>query len=63
VRPYHSFHDFHLLGHNHNRSAPELGERHINLCVEVRNHRPWRLKDILNNRAPPLIMLNDGVVS
>jgi calcineurin-like phosphoesterase family protein len=36
-----------LHGHIHNNPAPELGERHINLCVEVRDYRPWRLGEIL----------------
>jgi calcineurin-like phosphoesterase family protein len=36
-----------LHGHVHNSIVPELGARHINLCVEVRDYRPWRLGDML----------------
>jgi len=36
-----------LHGHIHNSVAPELGARHVNLCVEVRDYRPWRLGEIL----------------
>jgi calcineurin-like phosphoesterase family protein len=36
-----------LHGHIHNNLVPELGERHINLCVEVRDYRPWRLGEVL----------------
>ena len=36
-----------LHGHIHNSPAPELGPRHFNLCVEVRDYRPWRLGGIL----------------
>jgi calcineurin-like phosphoesterase family protein len=41
-----------LHGHIHNNPAPELGLRHINMSIEVREYRPWHLKDIL---APFLI--------
>jgi calcineurin-like phosphoesterase family protein len=34
-------------GHIHNNPNPEVGPRHINLSVEVREYRPWRLGDIL----------------
>jgi calcineurin-like phosphoesterase family protein len=36
-----------LHGHIHNNSATELGARHINLCMEVRDYRPWRLAEVL----------------
>lgn len=36
-----------LHGHIHNNPAPELGPRHVNLSIEVRQYRPWRLGDIL----------------
>jgi calcineurin-like phosphoesterase family protein len=36
-----------LHGHIHNNPAPELEARHVNLCVEVRDYRPWRLGEIL----------------
>ena len=36
-----------LHGHIHNNPAPELGTNHVNLCVEVRDYRPWRLREIL----------------
>jgi calcineurin-like phosphoesterase family protein len=36
-----------LHGHVHNNPAPELGAQHVNLCVEVRDYRPWRLGEIL----------------
>jgi calcineurin-like phosphoesterase family protein len=36
-----------LHGHIHNNPAPELGSRQVNLCIEVRQYRPWRLGDIL----------------
>lgn len=38
---------FNLHGHIHNGVAPELGARQVNLCVEVRDYRPWRLGEIL----------------
>jgi calcineurin-like phosphoesterase family protein len=38
-----------LHGHIHNNPAPELGPRHINLSIEVRQYRPWRLVDILRH--------------
>ena len=37
-----------LHGHIHNNPAPELGARYINLSIEVREYRPWRLGDILS---------------
>jgi calcineurin-like phosphoesterase family protein len=40
-----------LHGHIHNNILPpeesQLGENHINMSVEVREYRPWRLQDIL----------------
>jgi calcineurin-like phosphoesterase family protein len=36
-----------LHGHIHNNPAPELGPRHINVSIEVREYRPWRLCDVL----------------
>ncbi len=36
-----------LHGHIHNNPAPELGPSHINLSIEVRQYRPWRLGDVL----------------
>jgi len=36
-----------LHGHVHHNPTPELGPRHINLSIEVRAYRPWRLDDIL----------------
>lgn len=36
-----------LHGHIHDSVAPELGARRVNLCVEVRDYRPWRLGEIL----------------
>jgi calcineurin-like phosphoesterase family protein len=44
-----------LHGHIHNNPAPELGAQHVNLCVEVRNYRPWRLGEILAPYLPPSI--------
>ena len=41
-----------LHGHIHNNPAPELGARQVNLCVEARDYRPWRLGEIL---APYLL--------
>ena len=38
---------FNLHGHIHNNPAPELGDHHINLSIEVREYRPWRLNDVL----------------
>lgn len=43
-----------LHGHIHNNPAPELGERHVNLCVEVRAYRPWRLGEILAPYLPKI---------
>jgi len=41
-----------LHGHIHNSSPPAegsvLGPNHINMSVEVRDYRPWRLKDVLS---------------
>ncbi len=42
-----------LHGHIHNNPAPELGARHVNLCVEVRYYRPWRLSGIVAPYLPP----------
>lgn len=36
-----------LHGHIHNNPAPELGLRYINMSIEVREYRPWRLSEIL----------------
>ena len=36
-----------LHGHIHNNPAPELGCCHVNLSIEVRQYRPWRLGDVL----------------
>jgi calcineurin-like phosphoesterase family protein len=41
-----------LHGHIHNNPAPELSPRYINMSIEVREYRPWRLSEIL---APYLI--------
>ncbi len=38
---------FNLHGHIHNKPSPDVGPRHINLSIEVRQYRPWRLGDIL----------------
>ena len=44
---------FNLHGHIHNVPPPpegsNLGLHHINISVEVREYRPWRLKDIINH--------------
>jgi calcineurin-like phosphoesterase family protein len=41
-----------IHGHIHNSPPPPegsvLGPNHINMSVEVRDYRPWRLKDIIN---------------
>jgi calcineurin-like phosphoesterase family protein len=37
-----------LHGHIHNIPAPGLGPRHINLSIEIRQYRPWRLGDVLH---------------
>ncbi|HNS38052.1 MAG TPA: hypothetical protein PKM01_09725, partial [Anaerolineaceae bacterium] len=42
-----------LHGHVHNNPTPELGSRHINLSIEVRAYRPWRLGDVLRPYLPP----------
>ncbi len=43
-----------LHGHIHNNPPPPegstLGPNHINMCVEVREYRPWRLQDVLKNK-------------
>ena len=36
-----------LHGHIHNNPTPELGAQHINMSMEVREYRPWRLGDVL----------------
>lgn len=36
-----------LHGHIHNSPAPELGLRHINISIDVRQLRPWRLGELL----------------
>lgn len=36
-----------LHGHIHNNFHPEVGPRHINMSVEVRDYRPWRLGEVL----------------
>jgi calcineurin-like phosphoesterase family protein len=41
-----------LHGHIHNNPAPELGAQYVNLCVEVRDYRPWRLGEILAPYLP-----------
>lgn len=44
---------FNLHGHIHNSPPPpegsNLGPYHINMCVEVREYRPWRLQDVLDH--------------
>jgi calcineurin-like phosphoesterase family protein len=45
-----------LHGHIHNNPAPELGSRHVNMSIEVREYRPWRLCEIL----APYIYLSCG---
>ena len=42
-----------LHGHIHNNPSPDVGARHINLSVEVREYRPWRLADVLQPYLPP----------
>ncbi len=41
-----------LHGHIHNVPPPpegsNLGPRHINMSVEVREYRPWRLREVIN---------------
>ena len=41
-----------LHGHIHNTPPPtdgsNLGPNHINMSVEVKDYRPWRLRDIVN---------------
>ncbi len=36
-----------LHGHIHNNPQPEVGQRHVNMSIEVRDYRPWRLGEIL----------------
>jgi calcineurin-like phosphoesterase family protein len=38
---------FNLHGHIHNNPTLELGPSHINLSIEVRQYRPWRLGEVL----------------
>ena len=38
-----------LHGHIHNNPAPELGPRHVNISIEVRLYRPWKLGDVLQS--------------
>jgi len=42
-----------LHGHIHNVPTPpegsNVGPKHINMSVEVREYRPWRLKDIISH--------------
>ena len=42
-----------LHGHIHNNSAPAFGTRHINLSVEMRDYRPWRLGELLTTYITP----------
>ncbi|MBE0411629.1 MAG: hypothetical protein IBX69_18030 [Anaerolineales bacterium] len=42
-----------LHGLVHNSPTPELEARHTNLCVEVRDYRPWRLGAILTPLLTP----------
>lgn len=37
-----------LHGHIHNNPHPEVGSQHVNLSIEVRSYRPWRLGEILD---------------
>ena len=37
---------FNLHGYIHNSPTPELGASHVNLSMEVRDYRPWRLGEI-----------------
>ena len=36
-----------IHGHIHNNQSPDVGPCHINISIEVREYRPWRLADIL----------------
>lgn len=36
-----------LHGHIHNNPHPEVGQRHVNMSIEVREYRPWRLREVL----------------
>lgn len=38
---------YNLHGHTHNQLNFFLGARHINLSVEMRDYRPWQLREIL----------------
>jgi len=38
-----------LHGHIHNNPTPGLGPRHVNLSIEVRQFRPWKLGDVLQS--------------
>jgi calcineurin-like phosphoesterase family protein len=38
-----------LHGHIHNNPSPDVGPRNINMSVEVRDYRPWRLGDIMQS--------------
>ena len=49
-----------LHGHIHNNPSPDVGHCHINLSVEVREFRPWRLGDILR---PYLVAHNQDISS
>ncbi|MBN1450639.1 MAG: metallophosphoesterase [Anaerolineales bacterium] len=42
-----------LHGHIHNNATTELGPRHINLSIEVRQYRPWKLEEILRMSPSP----------
>ena len=36
-----------LHGHIHNNPHPEVGPQHVNLSIEVRDYRPWRLGEVI----------------
>lgn len=36
-----------LHGHVHNNPTPGLSAQHLDLCVDVRQYRPWQSKDVL----------------
>lgn len=42
-----------LHSHIHNNPAPELEPHHVNLSIEVRQYRPWRLGDVLRPYLSP----------
>jgi calcineurin-like phosphoesterase family protein len=42
-----------LHGHIHNKPAPILGRRHINMSIEVCEYRPWQLGDVLHPFISP----------